>query len=107
MTTKAIIVSEGTLNPRDLIPRFLAVARHLAEEAAAGDIEAKLSEIHRRIEGLDADAEYWDSEEAGWDLERLFDALDNLAPEGHYFGSHEGDGACFGFWPIDDDDGDA
>lgn len=114
MTTKAVIVSEGTLRPEDLIPRFLAAARHLAKEAAAGDIEAafleiveaELSEIHRRIEGLDVDAEYWDSEEAGWDLDYLLDLLDLLgeaAPEGYRFGAHEGDGALFGFWPVEEE----
>jgi hypothetical protein len=40
-------------------------------------------------------------EDADEILESLFDALDSLAPGGCYFGAHEGDSACFGFWEIE------
>jgi len=44
-------------------------------------------------------------------LEEIFDALNDISPEHTYFGSNEGDGACYGWWssypedhdPEDDD----
>jgi len=44
-----------------------------------------------------------DADETDATLEGLFDALDAIAPEGYYFGATEGDGADFGFWPVDED----
>lgn len=31
-----------------------------------------------------------------WEV--LFDLMNDIAPEGSYFGASEGDGSCFGFW---------
>lgn len=83
-------LSEGTLRPEDLIPKFLNA----------------LTEI-------DPDAAVWFSAHYSWDdedneddevlseaLDKLYDLLNDVAPEGAYFGSHEGDGACFGFWDL-------
>ncbi len=35
-------------------------------------------------------------------IERFDNALNYIAPAGTYFGAHEGDGACFGFWQATD-----
>src|ERR1039458_1517376 len=46
--------------------------------------------------------EYYASEDADYDLESLFDALEAYAPEGFYFGSHPGDGCDYGYWLSED-----
>lgn len=95
MTKKATpgSVSWGTHLPEDLIPRFIDVLAQLDEDKA----EAFRAELPEDLEPNDP---YWESEEAQWMLEELFDTLNEFAPEGYYFGAHEGDGSDFGFWPV-------
>ena len=33
-------------------------------------------------------------------MKDLFDCLNDYAPDGYYFGSHEGNGSEFGYWEI-------
>jgi hypothetical protein len=30
--------------------------------------------------------------------DEIWDAMNEIAPDGYYFGAHEGDGADYGFW---------
>lgn len=85
-------VSHGTMRPEDLIPAFLDVLRELAPERAA-DFER--THLVVPVDGLE-------DEEQAEALDELFTLLDNAAPEGYTFGSHEGDGSDYGFWPSYD-----
>ena len=89
-------VSSGTMRADDLIPCFLDELKLLSD---SDDVDTLITGIEERMEGED----YFESEDAGWDLSALFDALDGYAPEGAYFGAHPDDGADYGFWM----DGDA
>lgn len=100
----------GTMRPEDLIPAFMDQISLMIEHGhptiepkdgqeavqAVGAIHAGLGAIERAAEH----PEYFESEDASWDLETLFDILNSLAPEGYYFGAHEGDGSDYGFWEV-------
>lgn len=94
-------VSTGTHRNEDLICAFV--------DEIAG---SKLSKAHRK---LVREANAWldtaerDQSEGHELVNELFCALNELAPPYTYFGSLDGDGADFGFWPslstVNDDKG--
>jgi len=96
-------ISHGTLRTQDLLPAFLETLT-----ARGGKVPDDL-ECGKHIEYLnwpsldttacDDDDKFWGSEGAMWDMEALTDALQALCPPFVYFGTLEGDGADFGFWP--------
>ena len=42
-------------------------------------------------------------EERSYIFDEIIDYLNDIAPDNVVFGAQDGDGACFGFWSIDDD----
>lgn len=108
-------ISEGTLRTQDLLPRFISVLeqadpenRAVKDYAEAWNAAATLAEWtnvgNQNAEDVLEAIGYWDSEQTGYLLnEDVFDALNEVAPEGTSFGASEGDGASFGFWYIDCD----
>lgn len=108
-------VSEGTLRPQDLIPRFLRVLRECdtpandfpfreALKTCMGDGESPIgSLLHcETLDWLQDPAEYLESETCAEDLRTISEALDDLAGDHHYFGAHPNDGALFGFWMLEE-----
>lgn len=91
-------VSHGTMREEDLIPCFAELLEELAKEAnRLEDFAALLQEAGAYAEGIkDETIDPLDI------LVDLFDALNEFAPEGCYFGAHEGDGSDYGFWPVND-----
>lgn len=107
-------VSHGTMRLEDLIPAFVSeledrqsdnqytvdgdeldcVARNTRHTALLAGIESRMES-----------ADYYESDEANWDLEELFDALDEYAADGFRFGAHDGDGSDYGYWPIPEEPG--
>ena len=93
------IVSCDTLRAEDLLPKFWSAAETLAVLADRPQaIDAATLASLNRLVGEDSNEADWNDDEAAQTLEELTDALQDLAPCGFYFGSQDGDGACFGFW---------
>lgn len=90
-------VSHATMRPQDLIPTFMRVLDENNPNKAA-DLRHACPALRKALDGQN-DA-WYDSPEASTLLnEDLFDAMQDIAPEGCSFGSHPGDGSDYGFWP--------
>jgi hypothetical protein len=85
-------ISEGTLRPEDLIPAFLYELERLrltkAERATVREVNALVND-----QGYDGTLGLMEM------CEDLTTILENHVPDYCYFGTLEGDGACFGVWP--------
>lgn len=89
-------VSAGTHRPNDLIPAFMTVLE-IVDPTTCAKLSPSWPDFAREDNG-----DYWyDGEDAATLLDSLFDALDEIAPEGMYFGAHMGDGTDFGYWPTE------
>lgn len=101
-------VSHATMRSEDLIPRFIETLDALKEEESLSrwpnvDRWTRIDDTCAAIEQRLANGEsYHASEESSWDIESLFDLLEEYAPDGCYFGAHEGDGSDYGFWECED-----
>lgn len=101
-------VIHGTLRSSDLIVAFMDVLfeydRETYDEIVYRDSEDRPFYTWARANEREL---IQDDEPEGLDYflhERLWDALDRLAPTGCYFGATEGDGSCFGFWYANEDE---
>lgn len=93
-------ISSGTMRAEDLISTFASELENLIRT----NVTALNRNERKRLATIVVEAyaiEDFDSEDADYILEDLFDALEVFAPDGAYFGANEGDGADYGFWPID------
>ena len=89
-------VCAGSLRDRDLLSAFAGELRRLQ------GIRVPQTELMRRCRSVLETGGEIDDVEAMDLLAELTEALDDLAPVGHYFGAHPGDGSDFGFWPYSD-----
>lgn len=85
-------ISCGTLREEDLLRRFATELETLLNKN--NDYDPDVWEVIR-------DARRHPTYDT---LELLEDLLNEFSPEGYYFGTHPGDGACFGFWLQEDVD---
>ena len=93
-------VIHGTHRTQDLIPAFLDLLAIVDSASYSGYIVSPFGPVPAYAME-DDQAGWWDSEEAHYLLESLFDDLDSASPDGYYFGAHPGDGSDFGYWEIE------
>jgi hypothetical protein len=89
-------VISATLREEDLIPAFEEVL-----DSAGVEYERPPSVDKLLLSESLTDDEL--HEVACYLNDTLFDLLDEIAPQGTYFGAHPGDGADFGFWETDEE----
>ena len=78
----------GTKRIQDLIPAFNTELKRLDPGS------------EQQIPDCDDDHPWWFSDDAGCMLRYLVDTLNDLAPDGLYFGYHYGDDDDYGFWEL-------
>ncbi len=97
-------ISSGTLRAQDLIPAMLDALRELAPAAYQQVVSPGCGfSAFPSYAAEDSGSDWWQSDDCDWLSQSLEDALNEHAPEGYRFGSHDGDGASFGFWPMGDE----
>ncbi len=90
-------VSSGTMRPEDLIPCFLDVAFQL------GIKNIQLTKIQKKLRHSDKFIKnYFLSEDSTYDLDFLFENLNERSAPYFYFGSHPEDNTNYGFWLFED-----
>lgn len=99
----SLVISEGTLTTYDLFFDFVDVLETL-NLAAYQQLMFPCGMTPDYLRAVDEgrNADFWASADAEFILNEVADCLQAAAPEGYYFGAHEGDGACFGFWTIEE-----
>ena len=91
------IVSCDTLKTETLLVKFWCTAEQLGTKLS----DSLLADLALFV-GEDSKESDWNDQLASESLAELSDALNSAAPDGFYFSSQDGDGACFGFWLQDD-----
>jgi hypothetical protein len=87
-------VIHGTLRAEDLVEAFTDEYERIGGRPS----NVELFRSHLLLpEGEDR------GDELAYDLEDLYELLNELAPEGTSFGAHEGDGSDFGFWTHEEE----
>ena len=89
-------ISTGTLRPEDLIPAFNNALTQM-HDGHYCDIDEMMDDEAGNAAEFGKQPSNDELQRRG--VDRLMDELQDACPPFVYFGTHEGDGADFGFWP--------
>jgi hypothetical protein len=102
-------ISSGTLRSADLLRSFADCYEALNPTNGA-EMARTAHRIARNLDNLDISPKPW-IDDVHEDAAEMIDALQaeinyclGQANQPYYFGTTEGDGACFGIWRVDDED---
>jgi len=90
-------ISTGTLRTEDLLDAVIGEVEYLFKNW--GEMNAALRKAYNDAKAVTD----YDSDDAGYILDELIDALNEYAPAHVSLGMHPGDGADLGWWPTDFD----
>lgn len=97
-------ISHGTMRNEDVIPRLMSVIFRNNPQKAREIWQSSPNLLQALCDSHCGNSNnWWDSEEATEISYELQEVLQDYAPEGHYFGSHPGDGSDLGYWPNEDE----
>lgn len=115
MDNRSQLIQEGTVicgthQPEALIPAFLAELKRVNEDLLALHIDGSWRTSYGRYQHLWAEInrhmivmpDYDESEASDVDLEALFEVLNELAPDGYWFGGHDFDTSDYGYWLVEE-----
>lgn len=99
-------VSAGTLRSEFLILSF-AMFLQAHNKVGYNDVVGLYPEL-LKVDSIEDATELvdntLDADEVSELIGELIDGINQVSPSGCYFGAHPGDGADFGFWPVELDD---
>jgi hypothetical protein len=97
-------ISIGTVKLCDIVPKMLDALRDIHEQAW---MQCQMPGVGFPLVPsyvIDFPGhEWWETDNARYAYEILFEALNSECPNGYYFGGHPGDGADVGFWRTEED----
>lgn len=106
-------VSQATMRAQDVLPACMDVLAEYHPDKfneIVYDIAYGLDDRFTQLQAsmhysdilADDDHALWQSEDCSFILnEDIWDAMQEIAPAGYYFGSHPGDGCDYGYWRVD------
>lgn len=100
VTIRTGTLIHGTHRMQDLIPVFLDAVATFNKPGYAGLTAQPFGVIPAYVQDEGDSSEWWDSDDALHLFDELFDLLNDIAPDGTYFGTHPGDGSDYGFWSV-------